>query len=407
MTAVTNHELYLRSPEMAVRTVDELRDVNAGMYPAYYMETDDRLRVSTSAAALIASSGAIEPNDSFRPPEWLAAERKHPIREWGETLLWPYTPLAIKRPYRALRDRVTDDVDHWYPSWETIDRRVHRLRPFETVRNGERTRSFEPTTSLTRTRLIERSVAELTRFINGVERQFPTHHHVISMGGKDSQLISLVPKVSDRWHVFSAEPNAPLVEEFLDRNDIDVGRRFHHDNENEETPAQLRAKLRSNDLYSNPRHLRWLPKYDDIAERFDGKVIFWNGTEADALYSYHPDFDVSPTEYFELHFSRASSWQGMTHAAVKNYTGAPLLSPYHSESIWENVYRHYDPSVISPGDDLRDDLGERLHGEPVWWPDESPTPDPYTYGAETPTDLRSTYLDAIREQIDGIRPERD
>ena len=60
-------------------------------------------------------------------------------------------------------------------------------------------------------------------------------------------------------------------------------------------------------------------------------------------------------------------------------SGAPLLSPYHTEQIWNDVYRHHDPEFLSRGEDLRPELGRQLHGGDVWWPDRNPSPSQYRY----------------------------
>jgi signal transduction histidine kinase len=111
------------------------------------------------------------------------------------------------------------------PGWDTIDRRVMRLRPFESVRDGEAPMGFRPTFSLSDPgEFVEQSARHIRWFIYRIERRFPDHEHIALVGGKDSQLILLSPKVSKRWHVFSAHPNHPLVSEFIRQNDLEIGR---------------------------------------------------------------------------------------------------------------------------------------------------------------------------------------
>lgn len=64
----------------------------------------------------------------------------------------------------------------------------------------------------------QRTAEHLIRFVNRVEEASPDHEHVIVTGGKDSYLISLVPKRTDNWHVLSFDPNYPLVTEFAERS---------------------------------------------------------------------------------------------------------------------------------------------------------------------------------------------
>lgn len=391
-------DLHLHHEAGEVVSTQTLRDVACGMYPVYYTVQEESVLACTSAAELIIYIGDFQMNTEFSPPNFFEDE---PIVD----RLLPSIPSWIVERIpsvvgNTMRSTGLMTATHWYEGTDTIDKRVHKLRPFETVTPRSSEVEFEPTYSLTDPdEFIERSVDQFQTFINTIERAFPDHHHIARVGGMDSQLILLAPKVSENWHVFSAEPNFKLVEKFIQENDIQIQNLFRHDNKNEETRDDLRRKLICSDLRSDPRHLRWYPTLEEIVDRFDGKVIFWCGTEGDTIYSYHPEYQAGDREdFFALHKRRAANWQSVTHQVSKNYTGAGALSPYHSEEIWDRLYRHYDPNMISKGDDLRDEFGRRLADKPITWPTSNPGPAPYEYSISI--DIYKEYFEYISSNLD-------
>jgi hypothetical protein len=222
---------------------------------------------------------------------------------------------------------------------------------------------------------------------------------VVLTGGRDSQLIVLVPKRNpDRWHFFSAEPNYSLNMRWIERNGVRVGRTFFHDNRNEESTEDLRRKIICGDLYSDPSHIRWMPTMTKIAENFDRRCLFWGGTMSSPAHFYagrhRADFGAAREAFFRSHFNRTAVWQGNYHQVFKNFTGLPYLSPYHSADIWEELYQHIDPATYTRAQDLRQPIGDKLFGKPVWWLDENPGPDIYTYSGYV--NAYKTYLDYIR-----------
>ena len=401
-------DLYLDHPPGEVHEVEELVDVGCGVYPVYYRRTDDALRVSTSAAEVIADAGDLVRDEAYVDTlptglDWSrtaadlnpAARLIHAI---PSDITANYTPDPVVRAVARL-GIITPS--NWSFEDRTVDERVRRLRPFERVTADGAEDTWDPTFSLSSPEeLVERSATHLTGFVNDVERRFPDHQHVVLTGGRDSQLISLVPKETDNWHVFSAHPNAPLVEEFVAENDLDVNRVFTHDNVNRETRAETRRKLLCSDVRNPPRDMRWRVRLADIAEEFDGDCIFWCGTAADAIYSHYPvAHGRSREEYFGIHTGKVALGNGITHQTTYNFTGSPLLSPYHSERMWQEVYRHYDPTMMEREMDLRDALGERLHGEPVAWPDANPSPSEWRHDhGFNPTE---TYLRYVQDRAVG------
>ncbi|MDX1745262.1 MAG: hypothetical protein R3324_04935 [Halobacteriales archaeon] len=395
-------DLHLEYPAGEVVAVDEVVDVGAGIYPVYYYRRDGDVLVSTSVTELVHELGTFERNPDFDPPNFLT---KSDHKSFLDRLV-PLIPDVVRSPIpptvaARLRDAdLIGGTEDFYASEETADRRISVLRPFERVTATDRTQSFEPTYELDDPEeFVERSAREIQGFVNRIERRYPDREHVIRVGGKDSQLIALAPKLApENWHVFSAEPNYPLVREFLEQNEVPMGELFRHDNVNEETPEEFRRKVVCGDLRASPRHQRWYPTLEDIVERFDGECVFWIGTAGDAFNRYYTKYHASGN-FFGLHLSRASKWVSITHQVTKNYTGAAALSPYHSESIWENLYRIHDPGLMSPGMDLRPEIAAQWYDRDLWWPEENPSPAPYDY--DFGEDYHQLYYDYVEAYLGG------
>lgn len=394
-------DLHLDYPAGEVVSANEVIDTTAGINPVYYYQRENEVLASTSLTELIFELDSFDRNHGFTPSNYFESADEESILD----RLYEYLPAGLTSPIPQsvtlylIETGLFDAGTEWSETAETVDSRIRVLRPFERVTPIERVREFEATNALTDTaEFVERSAEEIAEFIHTIERRFPGHEHVIRVGGRDSQLIALAPKLTDNWHVFSAEPNHWIVDRFLFENDIEVGEFFYHDNQNEESWREFRRKLICGDIRTDPRHQRWYPALDDIAERFDRDCIFWIGTEGDTINTYFPEFHEAD-DYFEPHFSRAANWQGLTHQVTKNYTSAPALSPYHSESIWKNLYRHYNPEMMSRSADLRPRIAEQWHGNDVWWPERNPAPQPYDYPFED--DYRDIYFDYISDRLNG------
>lgn len=360
---MTSLDLHLNYPAKEVVATDCVEDVACGMYPCYYMEHEGRLKVSSSAAALIVDSGEFFLNDNFRPD---------------------FTRF------------------NWYEELHTIDKRVQRLGAFEIRYPGLSENNFKPARTLKNPdEFIEHSLYYFKKFINSIEERFPEHDHVVHTGGKDSQLIHLVPKINDeKWHIFSSEPNAHLVEKWVKQNKVEFNEFFVHDNKNDEDLDFLITKLVNSDCIGNPEHIRWNKKLMSISDHFAGKCIFWTGTIGDTIYSIHKDYVRNDyRDYFKVHCGRAASWQGNCHQIYFNTTNSPCLSMYHSREIWESLYQRLDPSCVQ--EDLRDRLGEKLAGRKIVWLDENPGPAPWLIDQEIKRNLLNIYVDWIRSHISG------
>lgn len=385
-TRISSLDLYLHFPVEEVLETQCLEDVGCGVYPCYYMKCGDVLKVSTSVTSLIFDSKAFNLNPNFNPPDFLKPEY------------------------------ISKNGKSWYETRDTIDKKIRKLRPFEKVTIEKtmffsfykKSNTFKPDFTIRdKDYIVDKTVYFLQNFIHDIEKKFPQHSHIIFTGGKDSQIICLVPKLNkEKWHIFSAEPNFPLVREWLKENNIHVNTLFTHNNINEESVEDFKKKVICGDLYTDPRHNKWLPTVKKIAEKFNYKCIFWSGTQTMPPAHFYiggrhgRNFKRHPLKFFNDHFNMTSPWQGNTHQIFKNFIGCLLISPYHSREIWEELYQHYNPSAVKEGMDLRFEIGERLFGKPVKWVKENPAPEPYKYSFYF--DPYKIYIEYIKENIAKI-----
>ena len=277
MQRITSLDMHLKFPPGKVVETKCLEDVGCGMYPCYYLRQNNKLKVSTSVVALILNSGSFEPNPNFKPPNFLSYQfvLKNLIRS-----LMTKTSAIFKKSIKNFllpRRLVSNSSEKklWYESWETIDKRIKKLKPFEKITPTTSTITFKPDFTINdKKEIIDKTVYYLQKFINETEIKYPNYCHIVLTGGKDSQLINLVPKLNpERWYIFSAEPNYTLVKHWVKENGIKVAGIFKHNNKNEETIDDFRKKIICSDLYSDPRHIRWLPTLKRISKKFDDNYL--------------------------------------------------------------------------------------------------------------------------------------
>lgn len=397
---LTSFDLYTKYPLGGVLKADTLIDNCCGMNPCYYIEGEYGLKVSTSVMSLIVDSQSFELNPDFRPPKFFLHPWQRNTVVFSRAILdliekkLHNTSFLKSKALAKVKSMVSPEIKTilWSPhqpsyiSNKTIDSRIRKIRAFESV--GTLANSFNPALDGSIKDLdvyIDKSVHYLCKSINDIEKQYPDKQHIILMGGKDSQLISLIPKLNDEnWHVFSAEPNYPLIRDWLSTNDIKVNKLFFHDGGNEETIDEFKNKIICGDLYTSPIHIRYAPALKKIAKEFNNECIFWLGSmpRRSSLYDgVHAQNGHSKKrkEFFNSHFNSFPAWQGNIQQTYSNYIGCPFLCPYYLNDIWSELYVHIDPGMIEKGIDLRPRLGEALAGREIVWPEGNPGPTPYKY----------------------------
>ncbi|MCS4223607.1 hypothetical protein [Salinibacter ruber] len=405
---VTSLDLHLKHQSDKVVETRKLKDVACGIYRSYYINCGNHIKASTSVVDLIAETDEIDYNNNFSRPSFLEADTLQRKKPKGLSKISSYIPYII-------RSGIPESIKRLARQWnilsstshkvnnEFVDNRVNKLKPFEKVTLNNRERNFSPTFKLdSKTVLIKKTVEYITEFIHSVESLYPEHEHVVLVGGKDSQLILLAPKKTDNWSVFSSYPNYPLVESFVQDNNIPVKQLHSHPNQCLDTENIFKEKILASDMSVDPRHMRWRGKLKEIANRYDKKCIFWAGQLADTIYTYHKYYqEGGRQDYFEKHFRKAANQMGADHASIKNQVGVPMLSPYHSGKIWKALYQHYDPSIINKDTDLRPEIGEQLAGREIKWPESNPSPDIYVQDFDI--DPVEYYIGEVKKQVSGNR----
>lgn len=237
--------------------------------------------------------------------------------------------------------------------------------------------------------------AGMVKDIRKVEQQFPGYTHVLMVGGRDSQNMTLLPW-SQPVIVVSGQPNLPLVQEFVKRNKLPY-------------PVE---ELTSDDSIDDSRmiaesmcrvtleHVRYLGKLRQIAGRLDYKVVIWSGQTGDIMQTqtwkhYRP----APRRFKRLHrmkhelfmhspwanqvylnalWHKAAAWQGVCCSINRDLLKCPFLSCYHGPAM-RQVAAEIDYTAIEK--DIRPMVAQHIlgHGEPllsrpVWYPDTNPGP---------------------------------
>lgn len=403
---ITSEELYLDHPAGTVIKTYCLEDTSAAVYPCYYMKQEDYLLVSTSVVLLIKHVKSFEQNTEFKPINYMSGENANSKVLWKFSSLIPHKLRKKIREILARKFHIYLVEKLWYEKWDTIDKRINRLEAFQLVTPDKNRKTLKPDLTIRNVDTITEKVAfHLKDYVNKIEKKYPDYKHVVLVGGKDSRLITLIPKINiNNWIVFSAEPDYSLVKKWLERNNIEISELISHDNQNEETREETEQKILFSDLFSDPRHIRFLPTLKKIAKRFNQKCIFWSGTAAGTILAYHQDYPYEkPEKYFDVQYTREGLFQGIYHQVFQNFVECPLLSPYHTFQIWEDVINHLDPRVIKKGTDFRDEIGRKLSGRSINWDNENPHLAPYKYN--DPIDSYSLYLKYIHDNTNSVNSE--
>ena len=397
---LTSFEVYTKYHLGQVLETDALVDVCSGMNPCYYMQAGDRLKVSSSVASLIIDSGKFEINPGFKPPQFFMHPWQRNAVDFARNTINAVekklrgTSILQSRTVKKLKSIAPAEVKTflWDPhysahiSCDSIDGRIRKIKPFESVSAGHSAMVLDLDYSLTSLdEYLEKSAHLMRKAINDIEAAFPQKKHIILMGGKDSQLIGLIPKLNENnWYIFSAEPNYTLIKDWVLQNNLHVTKIFAHDGHNEEKMADFKRKVVCSDLYTNLIHVRYLPTLENIVREFDNECIFWLGSMPRRASLYDAshrkaDAPISSDQFFNVHLNTFPGWQGNIQQTYSNYLGCPFLSPYYLKDMWFELYAHLDPSIIVSGQDYRARLGEMLAGRKIVWPSQNPGPAPYQY----------------------------
>lgn len=362
-TMTTNLSLLLDYPSQAVVETVAVEDVTCGMVPCYYIKHGNHLKVSTSAASLIADSGEFDQNGLFTP-------------DYSKMLYWPHLT--------------------------TVDNRVKRLKAFEVNTVDGSYVAFTPKRwDISPKQFIDSSIIHFEKWIRYFEKYYSSYENIVYTGGLDSRIIWLLQKENpSKWHVFSSEPNGHLVKEWLDRYSIQYGEFFTHTNENDDHVEYLHKKVYFSDYLTSPFHLRWARRIDEITTHFNKKCIIWLGNLGDTFYACRDSLfkQNSYRDYFVHQFRQSPSMQGLYMQMVFNMTNCPIISLYGSPHIWKDLYQYFEPANFD-GMDLRPEMGNKIAGRDLDWNFKNPCPPCWQISDDELKPLLNVYISQIKEMM--------
>ncbi|MFT6773577.1 MAG: hypothetical protein ACJA1L_001287 [Paracoccaceae bacterium] len=230
----------------------------------------------------------------------------------------------------------------------------------------------------------------------------PGKTHVILCGGKDSLNILLAdwkaPVVA-----YSAEPNFPLVRQFVADNGIDIEvRRLDDIDPGEGLIREIAEAACLVDLLN----WKWTAHLKQISADLDHQVVFWKGQVADAFFTnYWRSYTSSRSEPYKFFkkayrkiaktapglvdpffakraiadmqqavWERAAVGQGAHLGFLRSICNALFLSVYHGPRAYD-VMRRINFRALSH-EDIRPAIGAALLGREVRYPAENPAPPP-------------------------------
>lgn len=319
----------------------------------------------------------------------------YPVYKWREYFSYSPLPLILfKRElnlnpiFIAKNDRRIKKGYAYYSGNETIDREIVRIggpvRPTATIRTSDA--------------FLGAFVEAMQFDATAVEDRFPGATNYILCGGKDS-LNMLLLKWKNPVVVLSAQPNYPLVEEFVEQNKLNFEvRELIHSEERFETEV-----LAGNCLI-DLTHCRWVAHLSSISAGSNHSCVFWAGSLADILLTQnwktytHQRFgrlnrirsrwglSLGQERYVRSSlYWRGAMWQGAHHGLLRAALEAPVLSGYHGSRMTKLLANFRITDIVSR--DFREDIGTVLFGREVWYPMSNPGPTPANRSAGVSVDL--------------------
>lgn len=257
----------------------------------------------------------------------------------------------------------------------------------------------------------------------------PGKTNVVLCGGKDSLNILLAD-----WDApviaLSAEPNFPLVKRFVEENGLSI--EVLRLDDLEPSSDGLKREVAEASCLVDLAHWKWTEHLRRFSQERNGQVVFWKGQMADAtLTDYWRSYtsrvggvyQFSRKAYRKIarHFPRAmdtvfashaisdverSIWlrgavgQGAHLGFLRSICDALFVSAYHGPQT-SKVMKRINLRALAT-DDLRAEIGQKLRGRPVVYPETNPSP-PASHFRQSKRDTK-TYFNAL-ESI-GVKVSR-
>jgi hypothetical protein len=316
--------------------------------------------------------------------------------------LYSYSPLALILAKGRL-DLDTgfaaraDGRDFLYASGSTsIDRGIERLGG-AVVGTGQLRDADSYASAMT---------AAMIADTKAIEDLHPGGTNILLCGGRDSMNMVMLPW-KNRTIVVSAPPNHTLVEEFVRGNDLD---REVVRLDDPRDPDVLEDEILHNACRLNLEHARWGAHLRQLGQEHGPDTVFWKGQLLD-LYASNKWIAVShpPTgphvflkkvykrtghllpaglqrrvadQWLEPDFRRTlwlrgAAWQRAHVSLVRAITDRLVLSCYHGPRM-TGVFRDVD-LLLAATRDMRPEVGRRLLGREVFYPEANPSPPPSTF----------------------------
>jgi hypothetical protein len=308
----------------------------------------------------------IMPNGIYRAREVVADNYLYPMYAYydGEAFVTATSVYAlIRRKGRFVRNPRFQTTHFFRPTFLTPDAEIMRVR----------TTHRRSTKELTDPERIIKLGAELMQeYVSEIEHAYLGAVHILLMGGKDSQNIILANR-SERWVVLSGEPNTSLNERFVEGNGIAIERFVGPSNETDD--RLLAEELLASDCFYDVAHFRYLPLLRELVNEFEGKAVIWMGTSGDGVFSRNNNHRDS--DYYAVHDLHVGMAMGIYHQVIKNLLNIPVVSPFQSPRMLDELFYRFNPYFVDRVGDVRAQIGEILLGRPVKYPDTNPGPDPW------------------------------
>lgn len=237
--------------------------------------------------------------------------------------------------------------------------------------------------------------------ISRIENKNPGKTNLIMCGGKDSLNLLLLP-----WRnpviALSADPNYPLVKQFIKDNQLDIPIIKLDDKYNKEfTECEILEACCRADI----THWRWGFHLYKIVKKFNNNCIIWKGQLGDVflgntwksyiypekqpvlflskvykkISNYLPGFinhligRKFQTIAIETTFNKSSTLQGCHMGFIRALTNCLVLSAYHGLEVQKIVHETDFSRAVQ--NDIRPAIGELLLGKTVIYPEKNPAPD--------------------------------
>ena len=233
-----------------------------------------------------------------------------------------------------------------------------------------------------------------------IEKANPGYTNVIMCGGKDSLNMLLLP-----WEnpviVYSAEPNFPLVQQFVKDNNLSYEVKELKDPYDEEHLADEVAELCCR---VDSRNWRWAKHISQISEQYSRKIVIWKGQMGDVFFStnwktyiypekqpklflckifkkfssFMPGFLVEKLgkiiikDVEQTHWIKGSVAQGAHMGFIRALANCLVLSIYHGKNVMEVLSTVSLPETVNT--DIRNEIGTILFKKRVFYPSANPSP---------------------------------